>query len=397
MQASSAIEAFGLAKQYDVGVSRLDALIRVLKGGPSNSPTGFWALRDVSFEIERGTALAIIGSNGSGKSTLLRILSGTVVPTLGHFNLAGTLSGILELSGGFNGLQTGRENVERTLVIEAGLRRKEARSRMGEVAKFADLGAFLDRPVRTYSDGMRLRLAFAAMTLVQPDILLTDEVIAVGDEPFQRKCESWFQRFMARGGTLVIASHDLARVQETCSRALWLDRGRVRAIGEAREVVRAYRDSLYDDATSVSVGVEHRAGEVIGLPCEVVALELLSEEGRETRQLAVGSSVTVRVTIRAQSCTHVPHVHIGFTKQDLTPVYGVSSDMVDAAPQQVDAQHFQYEVRFERLPIRPGSYRLRVHALDETATRLYDTVEEFFVVGDVPCDDGLIRMDWQFD
>jgi lipopolysaccharide transport system ATP-binding protein len=242
-------------------------------------------------------------------------------------------------------------------------------------------------------------LACAAITLLDPEVLITDEVLAVGDETFQRKCNQWFDRFRSGGGTLVLCSHDLFQIQRLCPRAMWLESGRVAQVGDSREVIRAYRASLGGEEEGGEVvaadGVRHVSGQRAGLAYEVLSLSLQDESGREVRVLPPDSTVLVTADLYAEA--GVPHVHIGITRDDLTPVYGVSSDMEGAVPEALGDGRYRYEIRFLRLPLTAGPHRLRAHALDETGTRLYDTVEiEFSVMGD---DEGrgLVRLDWQWE
>ncbi|MDG2305484.1 MAG: ABC transporter ATP-binding protein [Candidatus Binatia bacterium] len=359
-------------------------------------------MRDVSFSLDQGASLGVVGSNGAGKSSLLRLLAGTARPTTGHVEVHARLACLLDLGVGFNALETGRQNAETLLVLQAGMSRTEARARIAEVEAFAEIGEFFDRPIRTYSDGMRLRLAFATITLLDPEVLITDEVLVVGDEAFQRKCSQWFEAFLGRGGSLVLCAHDLGQVQRLCGRTLWLDRGRVAEIGDSREVIRHYREAVGaavagGEEGGGDSGTKHAVGQPAGLPFEVVDLRIRDEKGRELRLLPVDATVDVDVEILAPG--GVPQLHVGITREDLTPIFGVSSDMGDAVPENLGDGRFRYRIRFDRLPLTAGNYRLRAHALDETATRLYDTVEVDFAVAGDDADAGLVRLatEWHPD
>ena len=196
-------------------------------------------LEDVSFEVEAGETLGIVGANGSGKSTVLRLVARIVRPDRGRVVVGGRVAALLELGGGFHPEFTGRENV----LLEGvtlGLEPREIRAQMDEIAAFAGLGEYFDQPVRTYSTGMFLRLAFAVAVRVRPDILLLDEVLAVGDEAFVAKCRAALDGIRAAGATILLVTHDLATVRSWCDRALWLEGGRVAAAGEPEAVVGAY-------------------------------------------------------------------------------------------------------------------------------------------------------------
>lgn len=204
----------------------------------------FWALRHASFELERGGSLGIVGRNGSGKSTLLQIIAGTLLPSEGQVRISGRVAALLELGSGFNAEFTGRENVYMNASI-LGLSRSEIDSRFDEIARFAEIGDFIEQPVKTYSSGMMVRLAFAVASHVQANVLIVDEALAVGDEGFQRKCYGWLERFRENGGTLLFVTHDAQTVVRLCERALLLDHGAIIADGPGKAVVDTYQKLLY--------------------------------------------------------------------------------------------------------------------------------------------------------
>ena len=388
---SCLLQVVDLGKRYGSGPPTLSGIGALVAGrgqaagdGQGDWDTeGFWALRGLSFEVAAGSSLGVIGRNGAGKSTLLRLLAGTARPTLGSVRVRGKIASLLDLGVGFQSLETGRENAETSLVLQAGYTRREARERAREVQAFAGLGEDFERPIRTYSDGMRLRLAFASLTLLDPDLLVTDEVLVVGDEGFQRKCRRWFEGFLGRGGTLVLCAHDLAQVQELCPRTLWLERGCAAEIGESREVVRHYREAMGSAAAGGQEaggedGTRHEIGHRAGLPFEVIDLRLFGADGAPCEEFEAGETLVVQADLLAPS--GIPQVHIGITREDLTPVFGVSSDMDDARPTALGGDRYRYRLTFDRPPLTGGRHRLRAHALDETGTRLFDTVERPFSV-----------------
>jgi len=204
----------------------------------------FWALRDIWLEVGRGEAVGIIGRNGSGKSTLLQILAGTLRPSEGEVDVRGRVAALLELGSGFNPDFTGRENVLLNGAI-LGIDGQEIARRFDEIASFADIGPFIDQPIKTYSSGMVVRLAFAVQALLEPDVLIVDEALAVGDEAFQRKCFGLLERFRTRGGTLLFVTHSTQTVVKLCSRAFLLDSGRLLCHGPSKPVVDVYQKVLY--------------------------------------------------------------------------------------------------------------------------------------------------------
>jgi lipopolysaccharide transport system ATP-binding protein len=255
--AETAITASGLAKLYRIGIQRdpygrltetlwngLTAPIRRLTGPHHDGPRAddFWALRDVSFEVPRGSAVGIIGRNGAGKSTLLKILSRITEPTLGRAELHGRVGSLLEVGTGFHQELTGRENILLSGAI-LGMRRAEILRKFDDIIEFADIGQFIDTPVKRYSSGMKVRLGFAVAAFLEPEILFVDEVLAVGDAEFQKKCLGKMSEIGAGGRTIVFVSHSMPSVLRLCDRAILLDHGRVVVDGPTHEVVRRYLES----------------------------------------------------------------------------------------------------------------------------------------------------------
>lgn len=250
-----AIELRGVSRKFKVIHDRSATLKETLIRRKRAHYTELWALRDVSLDIAPGESVALVGRNGSGKSTLLKMLAGIIPPHAGTIRTGGSVASMLELGSGFHPDFTGRENVFMNGAIH-GLSERTVNERLDEIVEFAELRDFIDMPVRTYSSGMQMRLAFAVAAHVNPDILLLDEVLAVGDAAFQGKCTARIGRFLDDGGTLVFVSHSAASVKEVCTRAILMDSGVVRADGHVNEVM-----SLYD--TLVMSGEGHAGGEFL--------------------------------------------------------------------------------------------------------------------------------------
>ncbi len=210
----------------------------------------FYALRGVSFRVDRGETLGIIGHNGSGKSTILKLIAGVMAPSEGEITVCGRVSPLIELGAGFHPDLTGRENVFLNASI-LGISRKEARARFDEIISFAELWDFVDTPVKRYSSGMYVRLGFSVAVHSEPEILLVDEVLAVGDVPFQEKCLAKMREFQSRSVTIVMVTHGLGAVEEFCHRAIWLDGGRIVAEGDPRDVVWRYKEAFTHAAETV--------------------------------------------------------------------------------------------------------------------------------------------------
>ncbi len=371
------LAAHAIGKFYGTAVRRVRPLLRAYQGSEGRLPAaGRWALRGVDFSLEEGGSLGVVGRNGAGKSTLLRLLAGTSLPSEGQVWRGAAVGCLLDLGIGFDPHETGRQNALSMLALSCPGGRREASERLAEVAEFSGLGANLDRPVKTYSDGMRLRLAFASATAHRPRVLVTDEVLVVGDGAFQRRCEHWLERFLGDGGTLVLCSHDLVQIKRLCARGLWLEDGLVRASGAVNGVIGAYRESIATGGGTA--GITHAAGRLTGLPFEISHLRIVGSDGLEVEQLATGEALFAEIELQADA--GVPNVFVGVTTIDLTPVYGVASDMDGAVPEPIGPGRWRFRLHFEALRLEPGTYRLRAHALDETATRLYDTVERRFTI-----------------
>jgi lipopolysaccharide transport system ATP-binding protein len=242
-----AIHVRDLSKCYEIYARPQDRLKqsihprlqRLLGKTPKNYYQEFWALKDVSLEVNKGEAVGIIGRNGAGKSTLLQIICGTLTPTIGSVEVQGTVAALLELGSGFNPEFTGRENVYLNASM-LGLTQREIDDKFDEIGAFADIGEYLEQPTKTYSSGMLMRLAFAVNTCINPEILIVDEALSVGDAPFQSKCFKRLRQLINDGASILFVSHDLSTVRSICSRALWLNNGQAEMWGPAKQVVKEY-------------------------------------------------------------------------------------------------------------------------------------------------------------
>ena len=223
---------------YDRIKSMKEYLVQLIQGKIQYEE--FWALRDVSFEVKRGEVLGIIGHNGAGKSTLLKVISGILKPTSGSVQVNGTVVPMLELGSGFDFDLTGRENVFLNGAI-LGYPEQFLKEKYGEIVEFSELGQFIDVPLRNYSSGMVMRLAFSIATVVQPDILIVDEILAVGDADFQEKSKRRMLELMGGGTTVLFVSHSLGQIQEMCDRVLWLEKGRLKMAGKTKTVCAMYQ------------------------------------------------------------------------------------------------------------------------------------------------------------
>ncbi|MGI8790453.1 MAG: ABC transporter ATP-binding protein [Actinomycetota bacterium] len=370
------IEVLGVSKRYRYAASGMPRKLRTLKNrGPR---VDHWALRDVSFAVARGETLGVIGKNASGKSTLLRLLAGITRPTRGSVHISRTVSGLLTLGESMHPLLSGEENAL-TGAILAGLRRAEAQRRLLQIAAFAELEDHMEQPLRTFSDGMRLRLAFAVAVHVDPEILLVDEVLAVGDMRFQEKCFSHLEGLQASGVTVVVASHDLDQIRRLCTRTLWLSRGRVMDIGETDEVADHYRQALSEDAPSrepvTSGGVRHGSGEV-----EITGVRLFDHRERETSRITPGNPLTVEIDFIAHE--EVPDAIFGVSahaERDGVRCFDIHTG---ADGRSVGRLHGTGRIRLhlDRLDLTGGIYLLDVGIFDTSWEQTYDYLWQAFAL-----------------
>jgi lipopolysaccharide transport system ATP-binding protein len=336
------------------------------------------ALRDISLSVEPGDAVGLVGRNGSGKTTLLRVISGIIKPTSGHLEAGGRIASLLELGAGFHPDFTGRENVYLNGSIH-GLPRARVREVMDEIVAFAELEKFIDLPVRTYSSGMFMRLGFSVAAHIQSDVLLLDEVFAVGDESFQRKCFGKIAEFKNRGGTILFVSHDAQAVERLCDRAVLLRQGEVAFDGETREAIGAYRRLLSEDANpdELEAGLkEWGSGEA-----RIVTAQLLDDEGDERVQLAAGESATVRLVVATDPGVAAPRVTLEL-RDDGGLVLGAVTQDTSALGWNGGGGERELRFRLPRLPLADGRFHLRFALTDTESGRPLHTLDDavrFFV------------------
>lgn len=318
----------------------------------------FWALKDVSFSVPKGETLGIIGANGAGKSTLLSLLAGTKVPTTGTISSQGTISSLLELGAGFHPDLTGRENVFLCGAI-MGLSRRQMRDRFDDIVSFAGLDEFIDQPVKHYSSGMYVRLGFAVAVEVDPDILLIDEVLAVGDVEFQRKCIDKMKAFREQGKTMLIISHDLGTIQRISDRILFLDEGTVQGIGDPDSVVTNYK-SL---ARSKSVGGLERewgTGEV-----SLEKVEFFTEDGNSTDTFSSGSGLLARISYSAEMPVEDPVFGFSLSDSEGRLIYGNNTQIEKFEIPSIEGKG-TITLHLGKLPMASGTYlfSFSVHSAD---------------------------------
>lgn len=291
--ADAAIEVLNVTKDYPVYASPRDRLMSLLRPSGDRASRTFRALDGVNLVVPRGETVGIIGRNGAGKSTLLQILCGTVRPTSGSVNIRGRFAALLELGAGFNPDFSGRDNVYLSASL-LGLSRKEVDDKLESIIAFADIGDFFDRPVKTYSSGMYVRLAFSVAIHTEPDVLIIDEALSVGDIRFQMKCLARIEQIRARGATILFVSHSLEQVKRFCQTALWLEGGKVKLHGEASFVADRFRDyELGREQASEAVAETCRAPRPDSIPAHLETVALSTDMLAPFEPLSVDISYTV--------------------------------------------------------------------------------------------------------
>ena len=359
----------GVEKSYPTAITgseRLATLWSLLRGR-RDFPC-FKALSGINLEVRAGESLGIIGSNGAGKSTLLKVVAGVVRPNAGRVIINGRISALLELGAGFHPEYTGRENVALASAL-MGLDRDDLAHRLDDILAFADIGSHIDQPLKHYSSGMVVRLGFAIATALRPDILVTDEVLAVGDESFQRKCITWLENYLSGGGTLLLCSHSLYYIKTLCSHALWLRDGTCAAYGDAFDVSQEYLAYHERISGSTAAGPAPAASDYA-----VRDLQLLGVDGKAIETTEQGQSIFLHGRVRSPD-GRTPHVVVGIMRIDGTPVYSTSTNL-DGIRLVADADGlFGFSLTFEDLPLLPGSYAIRAHALDPEGIRMFGAEE----------------------
>ena len=377
------IEACGLGKAYRLYQRPFDHLKEALSPTRKRFSQEFWPVRDVSLQVMPGQAWGLVGENGAGKSTLLKLLCGVTLPSAGQVRRHGRIGALLELGVGFHPEYSGRDNLALSAAL-MGLSQPELTDRLPAILEFAGIGDFIERPLKTYSSGMSMRLAFALATCVEPDVLVTDEILAVGDEAFQKKCTRWMEDFLAGGGTLIFCAHNTYQIKKLCGQAVWLHNGRVRLQGAASSVVQEYADFIEAQGRPAASETLVRPVALTAGENRVTAVRLLNGHAQETSQFHFGQPFRARIRVEAGTGeTKPPVIHVGLVRADLAPVYGVSSDMDGVVPRHLEGRAYQIDYVLPQLSLLPGRYVLRAHAMDGAGLRLYDTLErEFSVRGD---------------
>ena len=361
------IEVENVWKTFRIFQDRNTTLKQALIRRKQEAFEEFWALRDVSFHVPSGSSFGIIGANGAGKSTMLKVLAHILVPDKGVVRPYGRVSALLELGAGFHPELTGRENVFLNGNV-LGMSTATLKQKLPEIIEFSGLEAFIDQPVKTYSSGMFARLGFSVAVAVEPDILLVDEVLAVGDEQFQRRSAEKMAQMRSGGRTVVLVSHGLGQIQQLCDRAVWLDHGVVKASGATEDVVNQYLASV-----TTAYRLDDRGRQRTGSGEIQLEVDLLSADGSDhtTEPIETGAPVTLRFHWSSEE--RVENVAVAFTirTSDGYAVAG-TSDVFDRTDSTFGPGRGWIDYTIPRLDLLPGSYHVAAALTDRNSGHVYD-------------------------
>lgn len=332
----------------------------------------FWALRNITIEVQQGESFGLVGANGSGKTTLLKIISGILRPTSGFVRTTGRVAALLELGAGFHPDLSGRENIYMNSSI-LGLTRKETDRYFDDIVGFAELERFIDNQVKHYSSGMYVRLGFAVAVHVQPEILLVDEVLSVGDEAFQLKCLDKVRQFQREGRTIVHVSHNVDQVREICMRAACLDQGELIAIGPSPEVVKTFRERLLGDPYIQTGDFEEKgSGEI-----KISSVVIKDSDGRRRQLFHAGEDMELVVALEAEELIEDPVVSMSLTNENGHVIFGT-----DTAHREIDlgTVHGKIRIRFslKRLPLLDGTYSFTIVVRSRDERKIYHLQEQAY-------------------
>lgn len=344
---------------------RLKGMFNILFNRQDTS--GKQVLKDISFEVNEGESMAVIGENGAGKSTLLKILSGVIQPSSGEFNINGRIGALLELGSGFDPEYTGIENLKMSAAM-FGLTGKEAKQKISKMIEFADIGEYVYEPVKNYSSGMVVRLGFSVITQTKPEILITDEVLAVGDEGFQLKCLNWIDTYLKQGGTLLLVSHSIYHVKKLCSKAIWLEKGEVKEAGDVFAVTQAYQEHIADNSSFPT-------GETVNRSTYHIHDASIRLNDKNVEEVPFGSDIELTALVYSPD-GQMPGICIGIATQSDIPVYGTYSELHQANPYLNDEGFVVYDLKIPKLKLLPGLYDFKFHTMTPDNIQMIDTFKK---------------------
>lgn len=398
-----AIRAQGLSKCYTLYDKPEDRLKQMLMCGRRKYYREFWALKDVSFEIAKGEVLGLVGCNGAGKSTLLQLICNTLTPSAGSVEVRGRIAALLELGAGFNPEFSGRENVYLSAAI-LGLKRKEIDERYDDIIDFSGIGDFIDQPVKTYSSGMYVRLAFSVAISVDPDILVIDEALSVGDGAFARKSFDRIKAMKDAGKTILFCSHSLYHIEAFCDKALWLDRGHGMLLGEPQQVIREYSAFLAGLGTGQPVSAEKPvtvATAVTPAPSASgaarfthIKVKLNGEDGQKLYGRSEENTLAILIQFESDPALPAPAIGITLEYGAVVTLASVVSRTEKIVIERDECGRGEVVIDFPALCLRKGEYLIHAYLACENALHIYDQalgVATLLIEDKLP-DPGLVKL-----
>ncbi len=386
-----AIKAENLGKSYKAYKKPIDSLFEFIFRRVRHEK--IVAIQDINFELYKGETLGIIGNNGAGKSTLLKLLAGTIAPSEGSRVCKGRLSAILELGSGFHPDFSGIENAKMGCAL-MGLSPKEIEQALPKIKEFSELGDFFYKPVKTYSSGMYVRLAFSVVTTVDPEVLIVDEALSVGDQHFQKKSLDRMQAFKTAGRTIVFCSHNLYQVKELCDKAIWLEQGRMIEYGNSSDVVDNYQDAV----RAKDIEAPGSKNDLASGENSIFEVKTLGSGKPDVFMTGEELKVEVKVELKTVNATDA-HIGIVIMRNDNIHCYGVSTLMDQVLLQHEQDSLYRVRLSFKPLQLLSGSYYLCVYLLDADGVHMFDHWEQCapFVVRNLTKEVGVARLihDWE--
>ncbi len=396
----NAVIARGIGKKYKIYDTPFARIKEGLAFGKKDYHKAVWALRGVDFEIQQGRALGIVGSNGAGKSTLLKILSGTTLPSEGEFKIHGKVASLLELGTGFHSEFTGRDNIFLNASV-MGFSRRETAEKLDQIIEFTELGHFIDQPVRTYSSGMIMRLGFSVATAIDPDVLIIDEILAVGDMHFQKKCIDRIFDFRERGKTIIFCSHSMYDVRQICDEVIWVKQGKVERMGSPLEITADYANyerSLIHDSSALKGGatmanVEH--------PPKIDLVEMLGVDGTPVSVISTGAKLRVRIHYTVPLEWKRP-INVGFAiwRSDNVLIAAASSGHDGVKVPCTPGKTHEALIDIPQLDLLDGEFSVNAYIYDESGLHIYEhrLYDRPLVIKPEPGNVGVLKLNhgWTF-
>ncbi len=372
--------------------SFLESFISFFSRGKRDHQQDLWALKDISFDVMPGQGIGFVGRNGSGKSTILKLISQIIHPNEGRITVRGRISALLELGAGFHPDLTGRENIFLNAAV-LGLKEAEVNALYDQIVEFSELAEFIDMPVKHYSSGMFMRLGFSVAIHIQPDILIVDEILAVGDQAFQVKCVDAIMEMKRRGTTIIIVSHNLNMMQTLCTHLVWIEKGKVRSSGTTSEVAAQYVAYSYEQEGKLTavVNFERHGDQVM----EITAVRLLNAAGAEQQQFQTGDEMIIEMNYFANKPIPNPEFGLAIHRQDGVHVNGPNTQLAGLDVGIVEGEgKILYHIK--HLPLLPAQYLVTTAVHDSRYPHCYDYHKEAYTFRIIPGGtqelDGLIEM-----